>query len=102
MDKSNEVRLEQFWNMAPILVTDEVLKLDKSNEVRLEQLRNMTLISVTFEVSQPDTSNEVRLEQFRNMALISVILEVLTKFKPLISVRFLPVVIPHELIFIGL
>ena len=102
MDKSNEVRPEQRLNIEPILVTFEVSKLDTSNEVRPEQPWNTLLIPVTEEVSKLDTSNEASFEQPLNIEPILVTFEVSTKFKPLISVSLLLVVILHELIFIGL
>ena len=41
LDKFNELKDAQLWNIPSILVTFIVLKLDKSKEVKEEHLENM-------------------------------------------------------------
>jgi len=40
-DTSRDVRDEQFWNILPIFVTDEVSNADTSSDVMDEQSRNI-------------------------------------------------------------
>ena len=70
-------KTEQPWNIVPISVTLEVLKLETLSSSKLEQTANIPLMLVTLEVLKLERFRDVNLEQPSNILLIFVTLEVL-------------------------
>ena len=53
----------QFWNIADIVVSDEVSNPDRSRLVRLVHPSNMSYMVVTWDVSNEERSRLVNAEQ---------------------------------------